>query len=161
MAYFAYNGRNAEGAMVQGVLEAPDSGAVATQLFGNGITPVEINETTRPAEGGKGLTDDRNRGLKGRGQLGALGGADLDLSHRINLRQSAGAKDRLTWRCAGHRFPSFAETGREASESGETWRRSGSSRSTERIRVTRAESAPTSRRCVAPLPLGEGSAKRG
>jgi len=35
---------------VQGVLEGADSGAVAAQLFGSGITPVEIGETSRPAD---------------------------------------------------------------------------------------------------------------
>ncbi len=52
MAYFAYSGRNAEGAMVQGVVEGADSGAVATQLFGTGVTPIDIKETSRPAEAG-------------------------------------------------------------------------------------------------------------
>jgi MSHA biogenesis protein MshG len=55
VAYFAYKGRNAEGAMVQGVLEGADSSAIATQLFGTGVTPIEIGETARPAtpaEGG-------------------------------------------------------------------------------------------------------------
>ena len=40
--------------MVQGVLEGADSGAVATQLFGTGVTPVEIGETSRPATPGEG-----------------------------------------------------------------------------------------------------------
>lgn len=44
MATFSYKGRNAQGALVEGVLEAPDSSAVATQLFSTGITPVEIGE---------------------------------------------------------------------------------------------------------------------
>jgi len=43
MPYFAYKGRNAGGEQVQGVLEGGDSGAVATQLFNTGITPVEIS----------------------------------------------------------------------------------------------------------------------
>lgn len=47
MPFFAYKGRNARGELMQGVLEAPDSGAVADQLFGTGITPVEIAVTTR------------------------------------------------------------------------------------------------------------------
>ena len=45
MGYFAYRGRDAEGVLVQGVLEGADSSAVATQLFGTGITPIEIGET--------------------------------------------------------------------------------------------------------------------
>jgi len=40
--FFAYKGRNARGELMQGVLEAADSGAVADQLFGTGVTPIEI-----------------------------------------------------------------------------------------------------------------------
>ena len=47
MAYFSYSGRNSAGELVKGVLEGPDSGAVATQLFGSGITPVEIGTTRK------------------------------------------------------------------------------------------------------------------
>ena len=53
MGYFAYKARDSSGQLVQGILEAADSAAVASQLFGNGVTPVEIGETSRPAEGGK------------------------------------------------------------------------------------------------------------
>jgi MSHA biogenesis protein MshG len=42
---FAYKGRNARGELMQGVLEANDSGAVADQLFSTGVTPIEINVT--------------------------------------------------------------------------------------------------------------------
>ena len=45
MGRFAYKGRDAGGALVEGVLEAPDSGAAATQLYSDGITPVDIGET--------------------------------------------------------------------------------------------------------------------
>ena len=48
MGYFAYKARNSGGDLVQGVMESPDSGAVATQLFGLGITPVEITPTAAP-----------------------------------------------------------------------------------------------------------------
>jgi MSHA biogenesis protein MshG len=41
---FAYQGRNARGELVKGVLEGASSGAVADQLFNTGITPVHINE---------------------------------------------------------------------------------------------------------------------
>ena len=44
MAQFAYQGRNARGELVKGVLEGADSGAIADQLFNTGITPVHINE---------------------------------------------------------------------------------------------------------------------
>ena len=45
MPQFAYQGRNARGELVRGVLEGADSGAVADQLFNTGITPVHINES--------------------------------------------------------------------------------------------------------------------
>ena len=44
MPQFAYQGRNARGELVKGVLEGADSGAVADQLFNTGITPVHIDE---------------------------------------------------------------------------------------------------------------------
>jgi MSHA biogenesis protein MshG len=37
--FFAYKGRNARGELMQGVLEGVDSGAIADQLFGTGVTP--------------------------------------------------------------------------------------------------------------------------
>ena len=43
MPQFAYQGRNARGELVKGVLEGADSGAVADQLFNTGITPVNID----------------------------------------------------------------------------------------------------------------------
>ncbi len=43
MALFAYKGRNAQGDLVQGLLDGADSGAVADQLLNTGITPTEIN----------------------------------------------------------------------------------------------------------------------
>jgi len=46
---FAYQGRNARGELVKGVLEGADSGAVADQLFNTGITPVHINEARSAA----------------------------------------------------------------------------------------------------------------
>src|SRR3954469_21159761 len=49
MAYFAYKARNTGGELIQGVLESADSGAAASQLFGLGITPVEITPTRAPA----------------------------------------------------------------------------------------------------------------
>ncbi len=47
MPFFAYKGRNARGELMQGVLEGADSGAVADQLFGTGVTPIEISQTTK------------------------------------------------------------------------------------------------------------------
>ncbi len=52
MPLFAYKGRNARGELMQGVLEAADSGAVADQLFSTGVTPIEINVTTAVAKQG-------------------------------------------------------------------------------------------------------------
>jgi MSHA biogenesis protein MshG len=54
MPFFAYKGRNARGELMQGVLEAADSGAVADQLFGTGVTPVEILPTRRGVSNGSG-----------------------------------------------------------------------------------------------------------
>jgi MSHA biogenesis protein MshG len=42
MPHFAYKGRDQGGRLVAGVLEGADSGAVAGQLYGSGITPIEI-----------------------------------------------------------------------------------------------------------------------
>jgi len=50
--FFAYKGRDAKGELTQGVLEGLDSGAVADQLFGNGITPLDISQTTRSVTSG-------------------------------------------------------------------------------------------------------------
>jgi MSHA biogenesis protein MshG len=49
MPFFAYKGRNARGELMQGVLEGADSSAVADQLFGTGVTPLDITPTTRKA----------------------------------------------------------------------------------------------------------------
>jgi MSHA biogenesis protein MshG len=54
MAYFSYRARDSRGELVQGVVEGVDSGAVAAQLFGSGVTPVEIGETKVPTESGGG-----------------------------------------------------------------------------------------------------------
>ncbi len=51
MPHFAYKGRDTRGGLVEGVMESPDSGAVATALAGNGITPVEIGPTAAPRAG--------------------------------------------------------------------------------------------------------------
>ena len=51
MPFFAYRGRNGRGESVQGVLEGADSGAVAGQLFGLGITPLEIKASAPPKSG--------------------------------------------------------------------------------------------------------------
>src|SRR5574343_1008030 len=48
MPFFAYSGRNASGALVKGVLESADMGAAASQLFGTGITPVDIQPAVAP-----------------------------------------------------------------------------------------------------------------
>jgi MSHA biogenesis protein MshG len=56
MPHFAYKGRDRGGQLVTGVLEGADSGAVAGQLFGTGITPIEITPTAAAsAPGGPGL----------------------------------------------------------------------------------------------------------
>ncbi len=57
MAHFAYKARNSGGELVQGVLESPDSGAAASQLFNLGITPIEITPSRAPAGAGGGAAD--------------------------------------------------------------------------------------------------------
>lgn len=49
MPNFAYEGRNAAGELVKGVVEAASSGTAADQLFNTGITPLRINETVQAA----------------------------------------------------------------------------------------------------------------
>lgn len=51
MPFFAYKGRNSRGELMQGVLEGADKGAVADQLFGTGVTPIEIEQTSRGPAG--------------------------------------------------------------------------------------------------------------
>ena len=51
MASFAYRGRNADGATVNGRVEAPNLDAAAEQLFGNRITPLDIREAEDTATG--------------------------------------------------------------------------------------------------------------
>jgi MSHA biogenesis protein MshG len=52
---FAYQGRDARGELVKGVLEGATSSAVADQLFSSGITPVHIKEAAvAPPAGGAG-----------------------------------------------------------------------------------------------------------
>lgn len=53
MPFFTYRGRNARGELMQGVLEGSDSGAVADQLFGTGVTPIEITLTTKASAVGE------------------------------------------------------------------------------------------------------------
>jgi MSHA biogenesis protein MshG len=52
--HYAYQGRNARGELVKGVLEGASSGAVADQLFNTGITPVHIAESRGAAAAGSG-----------------------------------------------------------------------------------------------------------
>jgi len=57
MPFFAYKGRNGSGEMVAGVLEGLDAGAIADQLFGSGVTPLDISLTTRKATSAAGAGD--------------------------------------------------------------------------------------------------------
>lgn len=50
MASFAYRGRNGAGEIVQGVLEGATAGAIADQLSGSGVVPMEIKATTVTAD---------------------------------------------------------------------------------------------------------------
>ena len=56
MPFFAYKGRDGRGEAVQGVLEGADSGAVAGQLFGLGIVPLEIKPSAAPSPEGSGFS---------------------------------------------------------------------------------------------------------
>ncbi|MGO4474645.1 type II secretion system F family protein [Massilia sp. 2TAF26] len=58
MPFFAYKGRNGSGELVAGVLEGLDAGAVADQLFGGGVTPIEISPTTRKSASVSGGEED-------------------------------------------------------------------------------------------------------
>ena len=53
MPFFAYKARDAGGELVEGVIESVDSNAVASQLFNTGITPIQINATSKPAGNGE------------------------------------------------------------------------------------------------------------
>jgi len=50
VAFFSYQGRNADGELVKGVLESADSNSAAEQLFNTGITPIEIQPANNPAK---------------------------------------------------------------------------------------------------------------
>ncbi|MBK7355369.1 type II secretion system F family protein [Propionivibrio sp.] len=49
MPTFAYKGRNTGGQLIEGVLDGANAGAVVDLLLGQGLTPVEINETKAKA----------------------------------------------------------------------------------------------------------------
>jgi MSHA biogenesis protein MshG len=49
VAHFSYKARNPEGQLVEGMLESADSGSAASQLFGLGITPIDIRPAQAPA----------------------------------------------------------------------------------------------------------------
>lgn len=52
MPFFAYKARNGHGDLVEGIQEGPSSTAVADVLFSGGMTPVQIEVTTKgPVEG--------------------------------------------------------------------------------------------------------------
>jgi len=55
MPHFAYKGRDSRGQLVEGVLEGADSGAVAGQLFGSGVTPLDIQPAAAPRGSTPGL----------------------------------------------------------------------------------------------------------
>jgi MSHA biogenesis protein MshG len=50
MASFAYRGRNGAGEIVQGIMEGASAGAIADQLSGTGVVPMEIKATAAAAE---------------------------------------------------------------------------------------------------------------
>jgi MSHA biogenesis protein MshG len=60
MPHFAYEGRNARGELVKGIIEGGSSGAVADQLFSTGITPIKIGETAPAGSTGGGAAKTRD-----------------------------------------------------------------------------------------------------
>jgi MSHA biogenesis protein MshG len=50
MASFAYRGRNSAGEIVQGIMEGASAGAIADQLSGSGVVPMEIKVTAAAAD---------------------------------------------------------------------------------------------------------------
>lgn len=53
MSMFTYQGRNTEGTLIQGKIDAENSNAVADQLIGDGITPLEISPLSQKKNNGK------------------------------------------------------------------------------------------------------------
>lgn len=53
MPHFSYKGRNGRGELVKGVVEGADGDAVAMQLMGSGITPVDIAPARRASNSGQ------------------------------------------------------------------------------------------------------------
>lgn len=49
MPYFEYKGRDASGALVTGTLDAGSADEVASRLFGDSVTPIDITQTVRGA----------------------------------------------------------------------------------------------------------------
>lgn len=68
MANFHYKARNAQGALIEGTVEAPSADAVASQLLDGAMTPVAIREAARDIDVGAFLQEKLNRG----------GGVELD-----------------------------------------------------------------------------------
>lgn len=56
MPFFSYRARTAGGELVEGTLESPDSGTVASQLFNSGVTPVGISEIDAPKKKGEAVS---------------------------------------------------------------------------------------------------------
>lgn len=53
MSMFTYQGRNTEGTLIQGKIDAENSNAVADQLIGDGITPLEISPLSQKKNNGE------------------------------------------------------------------------------------------------------------
>lgn len=61
MPLFSYKGRNAQGALVNGQIDAGTIDAVASQLFNTGITPIDIKERSKPSSANISFSDYLNR----------------------------------------------------------------------------------------------------
>lgn len=61
MPLFSYKGRNAQGALVNGQLDANSIDAVASQLFNTGITPIDITERETSTSSNISISDYLNK----------------------------------------------------------------------------------------------------
>lgn len=64
MPYFQYSGRDSTGTLVSGHLDAGSADDVATKLFGDSVTPIEIKETKKKARANKKVRQTKVAALK-------------------------------------------------------------------------------------------------
>lgn len=64
MPYFQYSGRDNTGALISGHLDAGSADDVATRLFGDNVTPIEIKETKKKTKSTKKVRQTKVEALK-------------------------------------------------------------------------------------------------